>query len=188
VAAEERDLDDVLDAAQRYFKAAPDTTYPQMEKGFRAQGFSVYLICLEKELTSTYTNMDLQGNLDKKYTVTWRLSDKPMRPSEKDGWPATPEENLERLEDAGKAVDRGIPKCSNCEQLGHTFKGCSEDKQENADKAVVSCFNCSEVGHRMRDCPVPRVDKFACRNCKSSSHQSKECKSIRDRTIWVFVD
>jgi hypothetical protein len=175
-AAADRDLDDILEAADRYFKAAPDATYPQIEQGFRAQGFGVYLICMEKELTSTYTNMDLQGNLDKKYTVTWRLSDKPSRPSEKENWPESPEENLSRLEDAGKAVDRGVPKCSNCEQLGHSFKACPEDKQENLDKAVVSCFNCSEVGHRMRDCPVPRVDKFACRNCKQSGHSSKECK------------
>jgi hypothetical protein len=92
--------------------------------------------------------MDLQGNLGKKYTVTWRLSDKPLRPKEKDSWPTTPEENLERLEDAGVPVDRGIPKCSNCDELGHIFKHCPQEKQENADKAVVKCYNCDQIGHR----------------------------------------
>jgi hypothetical protein len=54
--------------------------------------------------------------------------------------------------DAGEPVDRGIPKCSNCDQLGHISKSCPEEKQENADRAEVKCFNCDEVGHRVRDC------------------------------------
>jgi hypothetical protein len=83
-----------------------------MEKAFRNQDIKVYLIGIEKELAVTYTNMDLQGNLDKKFTVNWRLSDKPARPKENDLWPSAPEENLERLADAGVPVDRGIPKWS----------------------------------------------------------------------------
>lgn len=106
---------------------------------------------MEKELAITYTNMDLQGNLDKKYTVSYRLSPKHQRPKEKDAWPKTPEENLTRLADAGEAVDRGIPKCSNCEQLGHTMKACREEKRDT-DQTQVKCFNCEEVGHRVRDC------------------------------------
>lgn len=109
-AAEDRDLDDVKEAAQKYFKACPDTTYVDIEKGFRAQDMGVYLIAIEKELAVTYTNMDLQGKLDKKYTVNWRFSDKPSRPKEKEFWPATAEGNLERLADAGIPVDRGVPK------------------------------------------------------------------------------
>jgi hypothetical protein len=111
-AAEDRDIDDIKEAAQKYFKACPDATYVDMEGAFRTQDFKVYLIAIEKELAMTYTNMDLQGNLDKKYTVTWRLSDKPSRPKENDFWPASPEENLERLADAGVPVDRGVPKWS----------------------------------------------------------------------------
>lgn len=34
------------------------------------------------------------------------------------------------------------------------------------DRVVVKCVYCDKVGHRARDCPDPRVDKFACRNCK----------------------
>ncbi|RDW62719.1 hypothetical protein BP5796_11021 [Coleophoma crateriformis] len=172
-AAEDSDMDDVKAAAQQYLKALPDVTYVQLEKAFRGQNMGVFLIALQREIADVYTNMDLQGNLDKKYTVTWRSSSKPRRPKEHDGWP-TLEENLVRLEDAGEPVERGIPKCTNCDNLGHTFKACPEEKQENADKAILSCVNCSEPGHRSRDCPVPRVDKFACRNCSQPGHSAKD--------------
>lgn len=140
------------EAVLKYIKATPDATYFDLEKAFRTQELNLYLIALEKELAPTYTNMDLQGNLDKKYSVTYRKSPNHARPKEKELWPATPEENLERLRDAGEPVDRGIPKCSNCEQLGHISKSCPEEKQENADRAVVKCYNCEGVGHRVRDC------------------------------------
>ena len=145
-ASDERDLDDIKEAAQKYIKATPDATYPQLENAFRAQNMNIHLIGIEKELALTYTNMDLQGNLDKKYTVSWRLSPNHQRPKEKDFWPASTEENLARLHDAGEPVDRGIPKCGNCENLGHVRKNCPEEKQENADRAEVKCFNCDAIG------------------------------------------
>ncbi len=151
-AARERDLDDVKTAVDKYLKALPTTTFVDLEKAFRAQDLSVHLIAFEREIAATYTNMDLQGNLDRKYTVSYRLSANPMRPKEAEGWPASPEENIERLRDAGIPVDRGIPKCSNCDQLGHTSRSCPEEKQENVDRASVKCFNCDGVGHRVRDC------------------------------------
>ena len=106
-----------------------------------------------KMLTKSFL-VDLQGNLDKKYTVTWRWSDKAARPKEKDGWPS-PAENLERLEDAGEPVDRGIVKCSNCEQLGHMKAKCPEEPNE-IDRPIVKCYNCEEIGHRVRDCKSPQ--------------------------------
>lgn len=118
-AVADHDLDDVKEAAARYIKANPDATYVTLEKAFRSQNLSIYLIALEKELTSTLTNMDFQGNLDKKYTIQWRWSAKSARPKEAEGWPS-PEENMERLGDAGEPVDRGIPRCTNCSQLGHS--------------------------------------------------------------------
>jgi hypothetical protein len=120
-AADERDLDDIKEAVAKYLKALPDTTYVLLEQAFRAQGINVYIIALERELAITYTNMDLQGNLDRKYTISYRLSDKAKRPKEAAGWPATPEENLERLKDAGEPIDRGISRCGNCSKLGHSF-------------------------------------------------------------------
>lgn len=35
------------------------------------------------------------------------------------GWPASPEENLKRLEDAGIPLDRGVPRCGNCSGTVH---------------------------------------------------------------------
>ncbi|ESZ94433.1 hypothetical protein SBOR_5151 [Sclerotinia borealis F-4128] len=176
--SEEGDFDDMKEEAMKYIKASPDATYPQLEKAFRAQNVPIYLIAMEKELTQTFTNMDLQGHLDRKYTVSWRKSSKHSRPKEKENWPATPEENLERLADAGEAVDRGIPLCSRCSELGHISKHCTQEAGESA-RVQVQCFNCSEIGHRVRDCPIPREDKFACRNCKKSGHGSKECPEPR---------
>lgn len=151
-AGEERDLDDFKAACKKYTKATPDATYQQLEQAFRGQNFPFYLIAIEKELTETFTNMDLQGNLDRQYTVSYRLSPKHQRPKEKEGWPASPEENIERLANAGEPVDRAVPKCSNCNQLGHISKSCPEEKNENTDRAEVKCYNCDTIGHRVRDC------------------------------------
>lgn len=78
-------------------------------------GDKVFLIALENEdLGSTWTLMDLQGNLDKKYQVRFSTSKNPSRPKEKEKWPKDPAENVERLKDCGVPVDRRVPKCSNC--------------------------------------------------------------------------
>lgn len=148
-AAEDQDIDDVKVAVKKYVKALPTTTYVELEMAFRNLNVPVHIIGLEREtLATTYTSMDLQGNLDKKYTVSFRFSNNPKRPKEADGWPTSPEENLERLADAGEPVDRGIPKCSRCDELGHTVKSCPEEKQEVTDRATVHCFNCDSDGHR----------------------------------------
>ncbi|KAM3082621.1 hypothetical protein ACMFMF_002278 [Clarireedia jacksonii] len=175
---DDSDFDDLKDELMKYIKASPDATYVQLESAFRAQNIPIYLIAIEKELAPTFTNMDLQGNLDRQYTVSYRKSPKHSRPKEKDAWPASPEENLERLANAGEAVDRGVPLCSRCGELGHISKRCSEVANES-ERVVVQCYNCNEIGHRVRDCPTPRVDKFACRNCKKSGHSSKECPEPR---------
>ncbi|TAQ87833.1 hypothetical protein B7494_g3855 [Chlorociboria aeruginascens] len=178
-ASEEGDLDDMKEAALKYIKATPDATYVQLEQAFRGQGLKLFLIATEKELQPTFTNMDLQGNLDRTFTVSWRKSPNHQRPKEKDSWPSSPEENLERLANAGEPVDRGIPKCGNCEKLGHIHKYCTEERVEKVDRVIVQCYNCNEIGHRVRDCPAPRPDKFACRNCHKSGHSSKECPEPR---------
>ena len=90
-------------------------SYLQMEKSFRDHNMPIWIIALEKELSSTYSNMDLTGALGKKYTANLRFSPQPLRPKEKDGWPESQEENLARLADCGRPVDRGIMKCRNCD-------------------------------------------------------------------------
>jgi hypothetical protein len=145
-------MDEVKEAFLKYVKACPDATYVDLEEGFRSMNIPLYLIAMQRELAPTYTNMDLQGNLDKEFTVTLRFASNPKRPKEATGWPESTEDNLERLKNAGQPVPRGIPKCNNCNELGHITKSCTEDKREVTDRAAVNCFNCNEAGHRMRDC------------------------------------
>jgi hypothetical protein len=150
-AAKERDIDDAKSAIKAYSKSSPDTTYEELEKAFRAQDIPLWLIAIEKPLAMTLTNMDLQGNLGKKYTVTYRLQWNPPRPRERELWPKDPAENLERLKDAGEPVPGGLPKCRNCDELGHVAKSCPKDKVELTIVEVL-CYNCGEKNHRVRDC------------------------------------
>ena len=128
-------------------------TYLEFQEALISQHMELYLIALERPLLPSYTNMDLQGNLYKKYTVSFRFSDKPSRPRETEGWPADREELLDRLQDAGEVVETGIPQCSNCKEIGHTKKHCQAEVIENStSRPEIKCINCDCVGHRMRDC------------------------------------
>ncbi|KAI1491793.1 hypothetical protein F5X96DRAFT_692943 [Biscogniauxia mediterranea] len=181
-AIKEQDMDDIKAAVQQYVKACPTIEYHMLEAAFRAQKFGLYLIAVEKPaMLDTFTNMDLQGNLGKKYTVTYRFSDKPARPREAQWWPKSAEDNLERLKDAGDVVQRGLPKCSNCNKLGHISKNCPEEKIEK-QRVVIQCIVCNEIGHRARDCTQPRVDKFACKNCGQSGHKAAPSLARLDQT------
>lgn len=152
-AAVEKDLDDVKAAFLMYAKACPQVTYADMERMFRTENIGVFLIGVERaDLSVTLTNMDLQGNLDRKYTVTFRFQNKPSRPREKAIWPANDEENLARLAEGGEPVDRGIPLCINCRELGHISRNCPTERLEVADDSAVACHNCGSEGHRLRDC------------------------------------
>lgn len=190
-AARTRDMDDVKEGIEQYVKSLPELTYQELETAFRSQEIGIYIIAVEKPvMLGALTNMDLQGNLGKKYQVTYRFSDKAARPREAASWPKDPSENLERLADAGEPVSRGLSKCNNCSQYGHISKHCPEDKVEK-DQSKIVCFNCNEEGHRVRDCkslpvmagthslnktgPTPRIDKFACKNCGKSGHKVAEC-------------
>ena len=59
-------------------------------------------------------SIDLQGKLGKKYVVGFYYSPKAQRENLKERWPASVEDNIERLEDAGLPYDRQVPKCNNC--------------------------------------------------------------------------
>lgn len=183
--AAEREVEDVKEGVQEYVKATQgEATYRGLQEVLIENGINLWFIALEKPNLGTFTNMDLQGNMEKKYTISYRFSEKPERPREREGWPESREEILTRLEDAGDVVSNGKSQCSNCRQVGHTSKYCPEEKVENLDAPKVFCPNCNEDGHRIRDCelhlrpfemwskeltetlgPIPRVDKFACKNC-----------------------
>ncbi|GAP83159.2 putative zinc knuckle transcription factor protein [Rosellinia necatrix] len=178
-AADKRNVDDVKNAIQQYAKACPDTTYRDLEIAFRTQNIGVYLIAMENPcLISTFTHMDLQGNLDKKYKINYRFGPNPVRPRERGLWPSDAVDNLARLDDAGEPVGRGLSKCSNCNELGHISKNCPQEKMEK-ERVVIMCFNCTQPGHRMRDCRQKRVDKFACKNCGQGGHKAADCPEPR---------
>ncbi|KAI9753347.1 MAG: hypothetical protein M4579_005205 [Chaenotheca gracillima] len=178
VADKERDLDAFRESLLVYTKAVPDTTFIQLEKAFRLQGFQVHLIAIEKQIPKTQTIVDLQGKLDLTYQVQFHFAARPRRKVANAGWPENPEDNLTRLENAGFVQDRGVSQCAVCSELGHTAKFCKEERVQ-VDRVVVKCFNCNEEGHRSRDCPQERVDRNACRNCKQSGHQASECPEPR---------
>ncbi|KAK4448243.1 hypothetical protein QBC34DRAFT_301591 [Podospora aff. communis PSN243] len=175
----EKDIDDIKHGVQVYAKASPETTFVDLEKAFRDQDIGLFLVAIEKPIAVTLTNMDLQGHMEKKFTVTYRFSFTPPRPRDREIWPADHAENLERLADAGEVTDRGKPKCLNCNEIGHIAKSCPQEKVEKEKTNVIKCFNCDGEGHRMRDCPIPRVDKFACKNCGKSGHKVADCPEPR---------
>ncbi|EKJ77187.1 hypothetical protein NXS19_003837 [Fusarium pseudograminearum] len=176
-AVADRDVDDAKEAVNEYVKGIEgEITYRQLQEALIDHKIGLWLIPTERTLIQVFTNMDLQGNIDKKYTVSYRFVEKADRPREIEGWPKTREELLERLDDAGEIVDRGLPLCNNCKELGHVSKFCTQEKMERTDGPKISCYNCGADGHRVRDCPEPRIDKNACKNCGKSGHKVADCE------------
>ncbi|PMB67754.1 hypothetical protein BM221_005924 [Beauveria bassiana] len=150
-AAAEQDANDAKEGIQAYVKALNGgITFRELQEAFIHDKINIWLIATERSLIEIFTNMDLQGNMGKKYTVTYRFSEKPQRPRDIEGWPKSVDEILARLDDAGDVVDTGKPKCSNCDELGHTAKQCTQEKVVREAKGL-SCYNCGADGHRIRD-------------------------------------
>ena len=63
------------------------------------------------------TFINLQGELNKTYQVGFHLSAEAPRPRMEAKWPKSPEENLQRLDDAGLPFDRGVPYCIRCKGM-----------------------------------------------------------------------
>lgn len=182
-AAEVRDADDAKEAVQEYVKAMNGAcSYREIQEGLISSGINLWFIATERPLLPVFTNMDLQGNMGKKFTISYRFSEKPERPREAEGWPRDREEILARLDDAGDPTNTGKSLCNNCGEVGHISRDCEQEKEER-ERPKVECGNCGTEGHRVRDCkltpalctmtstnlrssgPQPRVDRDACRNC-----------------------
>ena len=204
-ASKEKDITDFKDAVRILTKAVPEMTYPRLEKELRKRNMKIYIIAMEKEIGLTYTNVNLQGETGKKFVIGYYLSEKAQRPNLAPKWPASPEENLTRLGDAGVPLDCGVPLCNNCGELGHMSKACPQERMEH-ERVKVVCALCGEDGHRVRDCTqerkkpgggrpcricestehlaaeCPNKEKRACRNCGSEDHMAKECPDREKRT------
>lgn len=148
----DRDAIDLKDSLTKLFKQQPEMTYIQLENTFREKGLKVWIIAMERNINPSMLLMDLQGNLNKQWAISYRFSPKADRPKDFDAWPKSLEENMERLADAGEPVPNHRPRCLNCKELGHIAKNCTMEKIEPADKATIRCYNCDSEGHRVRDC------------------------------------
>ena len=60
------------------------------------------------------TAVNLQGKVDQKYILSIGTTRKPKRSFFADGYPDGPEENMERLKDAGEPLEQVLPVCRNC--------------------------------------------------------------------------
>lgn len=172
----DRDMDDAKEAIQEYVKSLDGAiTYRELQEAMIDHDIHLYLIATERTLLNVFTNMDLQGNMGKKYSISYRFSEAPERPREAEFFPKDRNELLARLDDAGEVVNSGRSVCHNCGELGHISKNCTEARADKPEQPKILCSNCSEEGHRLRDCPQPRVDRFACKNCGQSGHKAAEC-------------
>ncbi|KJY00586.1 hypothetical protein TI39_contig322g00007 [Zymoseptoria brevis] len=177
-ADKEKDVDDIRRAVFAYAKAFPELTLVDLEATFREADFNTFLIAKEQEVSDTHTIVNFQGKPDQKYVLSFQFSARPRRVKFSEGWPTTPEENIERLAEAGVVMDGFVQKCRNCEQIGHLASACEEEKREVV--STMTCANCNDEGHRARDCQAERKSaKTGCRNCGSDEHIAKECTEPR---------
>ena len=153
-------------------------TYQEMEKAFRKRQLNVFLIAMEKAHGDTLTVVNLQGEIDKKYTVNYYLSDKPQRPNMAERWPKSVEDDLERLADAGVPMDRGVEICGNCEQLGHSTRRCPEEKRAFDERPSVKCALCDQEGY-----VVSRLPLFKAQNADTPKSSSSRLYT-RTQTAW----
>ncbi len=92
-----------------------------LENGFRTDGMNAHLVAKAKEIPDQYTIVDFAGNADRKYVlgIQWNVQSRRRVFSELTT--EDPAENLERLKDCGLVMDRGVPKCTNCERTLFTL-------------------------------------------------------------------
>ena len=153
---------------------------------------NIHLIAKEQEIAASYTIVNFQGVKDLKYVVSFQFSAKPKRAKFAEGWPATPEENMERLVEAGIVMDSYVPKCRRCEEFGHESKDCEQPPEEEGaaprGTVVITCANCQGEGHRARDCTEARKTfSSGCKNCGSEEHRVKEVSLVSLQASMVMI-
>ena len=138
-----------MQAVKIYTKAVPTASFVQLEQSFRDNNFNTFVIAMEKPIPPVLTSVDLQGKIDCKYVVGYFYSREPKRPMMRAGWPTSVEDNESRLQDAGILMDRLVPKCRRCGEMGHITKACTQDYTP-PDQPEIKCLHCGELGHRAR--------------------------------------
>lgn len=122
-AAKEKDLDAFRVGLKAYARATMDDfSLPAVEQALREDSMGIFLIAKQQEIAPNMTIIDLVGNPDRKFVLTFQLSAKARRQKLAQGWPESPEQNMERLASCGQVEDCGVPLCGNCGELGHVRK------------------------------------------------------------------
>ncbi|KAF1836529.1 hypothetical protein BDW02DRAFT_225408 [Decorospora gaudefroyi] len=180
-AAKDKDLDAFRVCLRAYARATMEEfSLPAVEEALREENLGIYLIAMEQETAPNMTIIDLIGYPHRKHVLSVQLSAKPRRAKMAQGWPESPEQNIERLASAGYVKDCGVPLCGNCGELGHVRKHCKQDQVEQTKvQPEVVCVYCQGAGHRARDCPNDRINPYACKNCKQEGHNAKDCPEPR---------
>ncbi|PHH54275.1 DNA-binding protein HEXBP [Ceratocystis fimbriata CBS 114723] len=174
LAVDDRDWIWAEKAVKKYSKIFPEKTYVDIQNDIMEAKINLFFIALPSNLINTKTLMDLQGNLGREYRVNYRFSQKCLRRAEQDQWPATLEENLERLLNAGEPVDSFDSRCYQCGELGHVAKACPQGKRI-VQTDEVTCSRCGETGHVPRDCLNAPHERFGCSTCGDRGHISLIC-------------
>jgi hypothetical protein len=73
------------------------------------------------EVPPNRTLVNMAGIVDQKHLLVFNWSPDPTRPLFAEGWPESPEQNLENLATAGLEVDSGVTICRNCGGMNPTL-------------------------------------------------------------------
>jgi len=144
-ASDDFDAADAREAINILAKANPNVTYLQVEKELRKRGLKIFLIGLKKEVAKAFTNVALDGAKDREFTLGIFKAPACPRPVLMPTWPKDAADNLARLENTGVPLERGVPICTNCGELGHVRKNCTQE-QEGTDRVKIHCVLCEEDG------------------------------------------
>ncbi|KAK8190551.1 uncharacterized protein BKA78DRAFT_317611, partial [Phyllosticta capitalensis] len=191
-ADKEKNLDDFKIALKAYGKALLANGQPfelaVLDQAMRDDNMNVHIVAIDKKEKAgdVFTIVDFNGKTGCTYGLSFNFSYKPKRKMAMSGWPKTPEENRERLADAGFVLDRFVTKCLNCggkSPLSSAHSGLlltrfqrlatprrPAPKRPRSPPAVPrssASFATSSV--------TERVDPHACRNCKQRGHNSRDC-------------
>ncbi|GAB7345792.1 hypothetical protein MBLNU457_4055t1 [Dothideomycetes sp. NU457] len=174
------------DALKAYTRANPRMDFVAVEDKLRSENFQTYLIAKKDDLAGVHTLVDLQGKIDCAFVVTFQRSARPRRQAFAAGWPESPEENKERLKNAGLPVDQPGHKASDCPtKEPDTCRRCGGEGHRSfectMEKAPMLCRNCEKEGHLARECDQPpNPANMICRNCDKKGHMSRDCDQPKD--------